>query len=346
MIDIETRPRPVFVTDPQQVSRHRSFNGAMYLLLKRSTGALEIPNHLTLEPFSRGARYIRPTRRIAAILERIGFLIVLLRCARYVRHRQGVLFLLSFDAPSLFLSQLFLPRPTWAVVHNNYDWAARHRSGRAMLRRISRVSFLALQLGDPPRVLPRWLPRTRHIPFPIPGEARGASSDATGHTRSNYIFIASGWTQDVRLERQLVSAASAEPHCTFFVKAHESLGDTIGTHNNIIVRSSYDDYQAMMRNARAVVIVSRFDLRVSGVTVDAMALRTPVILMSSPFAHRVNRRYPCATAVVDSLEDIRTVKFDLEAAAGDWQRFYHTHSDSSIRGELINILSESERLVH
>ena len=88
-------------------------------------------------------------------------------------------------------------------------------------------------------------------------------------------------------------------------------------------------------NAKFVFIGSLFNYRVSGVAIDSLALKTPIVGFKCKFMMEMKKIYPSLVFIINKYNDLNNIALNNNYINIEYENFIRLHDDNKF---LLNVL--------
>lgn len=243
----------------------------------------------------------------------------------------------SYETISLSCVSYLLPKRTYAIDHNNIDElnsAVKRFFFQRIRRRIVHIGF-APYICERTRSLGQ---RVIHIPFPI-RHADPVNNERLRHSAPPLQAFAPSGQQDLESVKRFLEIIAGDPRIELLMK--RQTGVDADSYTNVHSTDYYADYEQQLLSSDFIVVLSRFEYRVSGVAYEAIGANKPVFMARSRFATFLKEEFPRQVRMVDdcdSVEDLLRCLQELrpQMALNPNLGSYSVDAVSSVWGRLLN----------
>lgn len=320
--------KKVLVLDFTIQKGHININKAYIEALKKSFEVKLMTSNSYANKLGFKNDYVIPEELLKA-KNRYYYAIHLAQAIRYVKrnvlnkHKFDAIVILGFENISFAFAWRFIRQKTFAFIHNNLT---RKSLSSFCFKFISRrVSFLMLEDYLVKELKPKIKNKLLAVPHPINPKVLNLPVNNTQIVEGQ-IFCPSA-RSDINEVNRFKTKILEQNKYKLILKAEEEL-----ITEKVIQKPFFDNYFELMLESEYVLIPFEFDLRVSGVFYEAMALNKKVLTTKNSrlFMKEMQKLYPNSVWIVESIEDINRIQIDEQIKNKEHKSFIEYQSNETI----------------
>lgn len=252
----------------------------------------------------------------------------------------------SYETISMCLASYFMPRGTYIIDHDNVDELkspVKNFFFRSIRRRILHVSFT----DDIRKRVHSTGQRSIWVPHPVRPNPSLYGNETSDHSETFRIFSPSA-NQDASSVSTFLTMLTDDPRLELHIKRTADLPDALPS--NVFAVDYFEDYEQMLRDSDFVLVLSRFEYRVSGVAYEALGAKKPVLMALCRFSVMLKKDFPESIHFVDDIHSTdeilaianrsyRTVAdgkhlsdYSVEGVASRWSRVLRVDKGRNLYG--------------
>ena len=225
----------------------------------------------------------------------------------------------SYETISFAVSTLFFNiNKVYVIEHNNIDQIVLNKVKSWFYQRINNeITHIAFEKYITTFLQVKYGKKTLYLPHPF----YKYSNNDFG---KNKVIFSPSSTYKESVAEKLIEFCKKNDYYLIAKGKQEVISE------RIIVRPFFNNYYQNIEKSTLIFISNFFLYRVSGVAFDALAYGRPIVGFRSLFLEELKKQYCYIVFVIDDVNEIKNIKFNLKKMKLDFYKFKKEHGEVAI----------------